>query len=257
MKKRMSKLRLFGLIFAICSLLILLPYGFMGVEIKAAEGDYWDYVDEEEGQKIHIELIDDIKAKVVLTNLNTGDSSEDQLNYQIENDKLILFTTDVKKGVAFRIDSENHTAIEWVDAPPLTKDDLQELEEMIIDPMSLKIESWITSFLVSLLGSGAFFGVIRMVLNKIIKALKKKIEELEKQNKITAEQRDEAIKRAEMLDAKFDDAINYVKSLAEIVKENKSVDMAKVQKCDELLDKIFGKAKNNEDTLDEIKEKLN
>ena len=251
----MRRNRKLGLIFAICSLLIFLVYGFMGVEIKAAEADYWDYVDEESGQKIHIEIIDDVKVKVILTNLNTGDSSEDQLNYKVENDKLILFTTDIKEGVAFRIDSENHTAIEWVDAPPLTKDDLQELEEMIIDPMSLKIESWITSFLVSLLGSGAFFGVIRMVLNKIIKALKNKISELEKQNKITAEQRDEAIKFAENLGIKYDNLMNKVDDLTNYMRKNYNVDDEKVKKCDELLEKIL--PKQDEDTLDEIKEKLN
>lgn len=102
-----------------------------------------------------------------------------------------------------------------------TQDELETTTEAVIDDVNIdetieKVKTWVMAFIISLSGSGLVVIIAKLVLDRLIKSIKKKIEVAEAKNEISSES-------ATKIYAKLDDfqngAVSKIEELTAVNRE--------------------------------------
>ena len=117
-----------------------------------------------------------------------------------------------------------------------------EIEEPLFEDEKLEeLTDWIVALIVSFLGSSAFYGILRAILNGTIKTLKEKIGELEEKNKISSDSKLAYEEKITQLEYKLDEYLGQNQVLLDYIQTKIKVDEEKVKKTNELLEQLMPK----------------
>lgn len=131
--------------------------------------------------------------------------------------------------------------------------DEEKQEEVITDETLLpdsietnlnEIFNWIVAGFAGLIGSGMFYAIINLFLKKIKKALTDKIAALEKQNKITTEQKDAFEKKVNEYHEKIDKVLQDNELLIAKIEKYIEIDQEKAKRATEILSEFKTKIEN-------------
>lgn len=142
----------------------------------------------------------------------------------------------------------NATETEILDGEETTTEDttIFEDEESVDEPLfeNEKLDEfadWIIALIVSFLGSGAFYGLFRTILNGTIKTLKNKITELEEKNKISSEAKILYEEKINKLENKLNEYLDKNQVLLDYIEKKTKIDEEKIKKTNELLSELLPK----------------
>lgn len=125
--------------------------------------------------------------------------------------------------------------------------DEEQVEEPVFEEEKLQeLTDWIVALIVSFLGSGAFYGIFRAILNGTIKTLKAKLVELEEKNKISSESKLAYEEKINNLEYKLDEYLGQNQVLLDYIQTKIKVDEEKVKKTNELLEQLMPKQQTEE-----------
>lgn len=246
--KKMFKNAILTCLFALCCVFIVSSSSFISVKVNAVESENQEHT--------HIEeIIEGKEATCSQTGLTTG--------VKCSECGEILFPQEV-----IEINPNNHTFDEWKQIDDLTEErkcidcDFTETREIIKQDDELKQEQteneildfakemidYIIAFIVSLLGSGAFWAFFKLIFdrwtNKKKQELDLKLAELEEQKKINAEEKELMLIQFNETIEKFNVVLTKTNELSDYIKTKIKVDEEKQQEINKLLEELLPKEEN-------------
>jgi flagellar biosynthesis/type III secretory pathway M-ring protein FliF/YscJ len=129
-----------------------------------------------------------------------------------------------------------------VDNTPTTDDNTQEEVDKvptIVEQKTKEITDYVISLVVAFLGSSTFYAIVKALTNRGIKALTKKVEELEKQNKISNEAKDLYENKISELEKQLNQATDKMDVVLGQITNYLEVDANKQKQMAELLEKLL------------------
>ena len=139
-------------------------------------------------------------------------------------------------------DEEVDNVIPPIDNEPTTDDNTQEDVDKvptIVEQKTKEITDYVISLVVAFLGSSTFYAIVKALTNRGIKALTKKVEELEKQNKISNEAKIEYENKIAELGNQLNAATDKMDVVLDKICELLEVDEEKQKQMAELLEKLL------------------
>ena len=109
----------------------------------------------------------------------------------------------------------------------------------IVEQKTKEITDYVISLVVAFLGSSTFYAIVKALTNRGIKALTKKVEELEKQNKISNEAKIEYENKIAELGNQLNAATDKMVVVLDKICERLEVDEEKQKQMAELLEKLL------------------
>ena len=124
--------------------------------------------------------------------------------------------------------------------PPVdnTQEDVDKVPT-IVEQKTKEITDYVISLVVAFLGSSTFYAIVKALTNRGIKALTKKVEELEKQNKISNEAKIEYENKIAELGNQLNAATDKMDVVLDKICERLEVDEEKQKQMAELLEKLL------------------
>ena len=129
-----------------------------------------------------------------------------------------------------------------VDNTPTTDDNTQEEVDKvptIVEQKTKEIIDYVISLVVAFLGSSTFYAIVKALTNRGIKALTKKVDELENQNKISKEAKDLYENKIAELEKQLNQATDKMDFVLGQITNYLEVDANKQKQMAELLEKLL------------------
>lgn len=162
---------------------------------------------------------------------------------------MISFAFTSIKVKAEEVVEENETIVDVeLDTPVIDESAQDQTEdlEVLVEDKTKEITTYVISLVVAFLGSSAFYAIVKAIISHVVRVLKDKISELEKQNQINQ-------KSKEMYEAKIEDLENTLVNTAEKVDvvlekfiKHLEIDEAKQKQAADLLQKLLPPIDNND-----------
>lgn len=139
-------------------------------------------------------------------------------------------------------DEEVDNVIPPVDNTPTTDDNTQEGVDKvptIIEDKAKEFTDYVIALVVAFLGSSTFYAIVKVLTKKGIKALTKKVDELENQNKISKEAKDLYENKIAELEKQLNQATDKMDVVLGQITNYLEVDANKQKQMAELLEKLL------------------
>ena len=120
----------------------------------------------------------------------------------------------------------------------------------VIEEKAKEIADYIIAAVVAFLGSSTFYALVKALTNKGIKALQDKVKELEEQNKISKEAKEEYEKEIKKLNKTLNDATEKMDVVLTAITEYLEVNEEKQKEAALLLEKLLPPLNEDENKKD-------
>ena len=225
--------------------LLMVVFMFTAIKLNAAELNV-EYTTSDESGTFTLTLLEENKYQLVAVPLGETEETIVRGTYEYYDEELNIITLYLSDIVfdTFQLNDENHTFdfYEIVDNTPTTDDNTQEEVDKvptIVEQKTKEITDYVIALVVSFLGSSAFYLIVKLLLKKIINALTKKVDELENQNKISANAKIEYENKLAELEKQFNQVTDKMDVVLDKICERLEVDEEKQKQMAELLEKLL------------------
>lgn len=256
--KKMFKNAILTCLFALCCVFIVSSNSFMGVKVNAVESENQEtqeegvtYTYEDEQGKCSITFYED--GTCYVDAILEGESFDGTINYAIVGDIIVLIGPNGEELLIVLNEDMTFAPLEEETKPEI-KDEIIEEEKPEIEQEQTENEildfakemiDYIIAFIVSLLGSGAFWAFFKLIFdrwtNKKKQELDLKLADLEEQKKINAEEKELMLTQFNEMTEKFNAVLKNTAELSDYIKNKIKVDEEKQQEINKLLEELLPK----------------
>lgn len=229
----------------IVTLIFFVAFAFTAIKLNAAELNV-EYTTSDESGTFTLTLLEENKYELVVVPLGETDETIIRGTYEYYDEELniiTLYSSDIIFDT-FQLNDETHTwdFYEIVDNTPTTDDNTQEEVDKvptIVEQKTKEITDYVISLVVAFLGSSTFYAIVKALTNRGIKALTKKVDELENQNKISKEAKDLYENKIAELEKQLNQATDKMDVVLGQITNYLEVDANKQKQMAELLEKLL------------------
>lgn len=166
-------------------------------------------------------------------------------SFKLNAEEVVEDNVQQEELVAPEVDNEQIT--DGNVTPPV--DNIQEEVDKVpteIENKTKEITDYIIALVVSFLGSSTFYAIIKAITNRSVKLLNKKVKELEEQNKISSEAKQQYENKIAKLETNLNDATNKMNTVLNTITEYLEIDEKKQKQMAKLLENLLPSVEEGE-----------